>query len=314
MAYYCHRIIGGWLLFRNKNMAKGTSRIKTRTKIVGATMTAIFSLASVFTATLAWFATNTSVSATNMMVSVVNDSIVIESVSLCKFLYPSVNGIFDYLRPGDGEVVNYYYNEEEESYGYDDEHDDFVSVDAAMNLFDPVDIEIGGTLINQYCNAIYVITISANQTSAGLEVFANRFSKVKTHDSDIYLSDCVDFDIYTEADLAAVTGKGYYPDHIDNPESVTLDGYDEIFYKIAYLSSNEASHAHFYGTNPKPSRVAIHNPASLKTLTFSAGTATFYINVNYSPAQLAKYATTLANSNRNGIFDYSFFVDLDLSI
>lgn len=293
-------------------MAKVTNKIKSRLKIVGATFTAIFTLATLFTATYAWFATNTSVQANGMMVSAKDDSVVIESINFCKFMYPSVNGIFDYLHPGDGEVVNYYYNEEEESYGYDDEHDDFVSVDAIMNLFDPVDIEIGGTLANQYCNAVYAVTISANQTSAGLEVFADRFVKAKSQDTDIYLSDCVDFDIYTETDLAAVTGKGYYPSHISNPESVTLEGYDEIFYKIAYLSSNEANHANFYGTNPKPSRISVHDPDSLKTLTFSDGRATFYINVNYSPTQLARYATSLASGNRNGIYDYSFFIDLNV--
>ena len=293
-------------------MKQRKNKLGIRLKVVGATLTAIFSLFSVFTATYAWFASNTFVQANGMMISTKDDSVVIESMHFCKFMYASVNGVYDYLNPANGEVVNYVYNEEEESYGYTDENDDFVPVDTVMNLFDPVDIEIGGTLVNQYCNAVYIVTLSANQTSADLEVFVDRFTKAKTHDTDIYLSDCLDFDIYTETDLDSVVGKSYYPSHITNPESVTLDGYDEIFYKIAYLSSGETDHANFYSSNPKPSRIPIHDPNNLKALDFSSGTATFYINVNYSPAQLAKYATSLASGNRNGIYDYSFFVGLNI--
>ena len=45
-------------------------KISNRIKIVGATLTAIFSLFSVFTATYAWFATNQSASATGMQIKV----------------------------------------------------------------------------------------------------------------------------------------------------------------------------------------------------------------------------------------------------
>ncbi len=45
-------------------------KISNRIKIVGATLTAIFSLFSVFTATYAWFATNQSVTATGMQLTV----------------------------------------------------------------------------------------------------------------------------------------------------------------------------------------------------------------------------------------------------
>ena len=49
---------------------KAKGNIKTRLKIVGATLTAIFSLFSVFTATLAWFASNSTVAASAGTVSI----------------------------------------------------------------------------------------------------------------------------------------------------------------------------------------------------------------------------------------------------
>lgn len=57
--------MGDWLLKFMKN--KST---KTGLKIAGATITAIFSLASVFTGTYAWFAANASATATNMQITI----------------------------------------------------------------------------------------------------------------------------------------------------------------------------------------------------------------------------------------------------
>lgn len=51
-------------------MAKGKKKISAKVKIIGATVTALFSLSSVFTGTIAWFVSNTSVSATGASVKV----------------------------------------------------------------------------------------------------------------------------------------------------------------------------------------------------------------------------------------------------
>lgn len=51
-------------------MKKTTKRIRSRLKIVGATATAVFSLFSVFTATYAWFSSNTSADTTGMQIKV----------------------------------------------------------------------------------------------------------------------------------------------------------------------------------------------------------------------------------------------------
>ena len=49
---------------------KMSKKLKTRLKIIGATLTAIFSLFSVFTATMAWFASNTTTTVTGATISV----------------------------------------------------------------------------------------------------------------------------------------------------------------------------------------------------------------------------------------------------
>ena len=153
--------------------------------------------------------------------------------------------------------------------------------------------------------AIFIVEISSGNATAGLEVFADLLNKAKNSESDFYMSDCVDFDIYTASDLSSVTGNSYYPNFVDSSPT----GYDELYYKVSYLSSLD-THANFYTSNPKPSQLAIHDEQNLKTLNFVNGKATFYINVNYAPSELEKYARNLAVENRVGINDYVFSVDL----
>ena len=295
-------VIGSNWAILMKNWSKSTRR---RLKIASAVTATVISFGSLVSATAAWFYTNRSVSADGMIVSGKNDGIVIESIKLCKFNYPIVDGESLYLKPEDGTVNVYDYVSGVGHERFEDSNGN----PQTMNLFDPVLVELGTDLRDLYCNAVYIVEISSGSLTAGLEVFADLLCKSKNSDSDFFMSDCVDFDIYTESDLAAVTGKAYYPSHIDDVEHTTLTGYDELFYKIAYLSSND-THANFYNTNPKPSSIAIHDDQHLKTLNFVNDRATFYINVNYAPSELEKYAANLAVENRVGINDYAFSVDL----
>ncbi|MBO7614878.1 MAG: hypothetical protein J6T15_04195 [Bacilli bacterium] len=286
-----------------KNWSKLTLR---KLKIASAVTATVVSFGSLISGTAAWFFTNQKVETDGIVVSAKNDGIVIESIRLCKFNYPIVDGESLYLKPEDGSVNVYDYVS---GVGHE-RFEDANGNPQTMNLFDPVLVELGTDLRDLYCNAVFIVEVSAGNITAGLEVFADLLNKAKTSESDFYLSDCVDFDIYTPSDLTAVTGKTYYPSHIDDVENTTLTGYDELFYKISYLSEESATHANFYESNPKPSQIAIHDEQNLKTLNFVNGRATFYINVNYAPSELEKYARNLAVENRLGINDYVFSVDL----
>ena len=103
-------------------MIKAKRRISNRIKIVGATLTAIFSLFSVFTATYAWFSLNNDVSASGMQVQVATltdgSAANLDSLAMIKYEYAYDQfGDRNYIEPQKGAAKKYMFNEEESSFG-----------------------------------------------------------------------------------------------------------------------------------------------------------------------------------------------------
>ncbi|MBP5574811.1 MAG: hypothetical protein J6X50_03615 [Bacilli bacterium] len=98
------------------------AKTKTRLKIVVATLTTVFSLFSAFSATIAWFAANSTAEATGMQIAVTSGgSCDLDDIKLIKFDYGmstigEVTSI-DYLNPETGEVSLYDYNYDYHSFG-----------------------------------------------------------------------------------------------------------------------------------------------------------------------------------------------------
>ena len=252
----------------------------------------------------------------------------IESIQLIKFDYNiATTGGFDYidyLHPEDGTVNRYGYNETENSFG-EEVNSTWVSVDA-MNSYDPVE-RIISTLPfkDMNYNAIYEIAFSSSgMASRYMQLYANRLTDKTKQSGEIYLTDCVDFDVFTEGDLDddnplfvnpldAEDTKMYYPSYFEDKSRV-LSANEKIFYKVSYLSSLKATHPHFYDTNPKPTSITVGDNVP-STFDDNAPTK-FYINVNYAPSKADPFMKDISLSNILAVYDYSFsflFTEEELS-
>ena len=321
-------------------------RLKSRinTKIVGATMVTIFSLASVFSGTYAWFAMQKSQTVTAAAFEVVNNSTAsMGTVQLCKFVYEEDgHGFINYIQPRNGSVETYNYNTERKQFENvnisDQELESYKRIAQVMNMYDPAGYEIDG-LRDLLCNAVYIVPVTGSSLS-GLRVYANIIptepepegsssseessSEEESSSSEsssssssgfeytyINLSNYVDFDVYTDADIAAADTahsggdeKYYYPSHIPSSEAEPSDSYTKLFYKIDYLSAqNGRVHKHFYGGSAV--KLLISN-----NLTFSSNSENVYINVNYSPSQLERYARELVIEKLWANYDFYFSIEL----
>ena len=201
-------------------MSKGKRIIGLKTKIISATATVMFSLSSLFAGTLAWYSSNASVSVSGAMVNVATSNYALESVDLYKFNY--AKDIIDennslFLNPEKGGVGRYFYEIENDHFIDHEEN-----VTSKMNLYDPLERIISGDSFNltQFnCNVVYEIVIStpANISSANFDV--SSFLKVAREERDnnlFYLSDYVDFDVFTLDDIADEINGNPNPNLYDN--------------------------------------------------------------------------------------------------
>ena len=352
-------------------------RISKRFKIVVATASAIFSLASVFTGTIAWFAANNSVEATGMQITALNIAgAEVESVKLIKFDFAQdtyvINGqeitIVDYINPNRGSVNSYLYDKEEKAYGHEQTAVPCVAtltsdhnivegkvyftksaeadgekvgvggylIDAdgysytqvqspsagslgsyyelsvlgndggwvevnAMNVYDPIEKLIRGNSFNLSelrCNAVYEVTLSSPEliNNCNLSITAKTFAPEGKTEDDILLSDCVDFDVFFPSDLQA-------GDDTD----------EEIYETISSLADNINPHRNFYSAQSKPSSLELLTSAqAAQTYQSNDSTLKVYVNVNYAPDQIDKYAKKIQSFSANIQAIYDFTIDFDV--
>ena len=288
---------------------------KKSIKIVAATAVTIFSLFALFSGVMAWFMAAARQSSDHDHFKVTTFQVEIDSIELYKFEYNKmvIGGVenYDYLKPQDGSVHKYSYNETEGTFGYTDNQSHWVDVDV-MNIYDPVDQLISShNLIDMNCNVVFAVHLTSNDfVNAYAHVDSDRLTEKSKTNRQIYLTDCADFDVFTETDLLDSNstfsdGEGdehlYYPSYISHSNSMTEPS--KTYYKCSYLSSLAQSHAHYYGTDPKPERIPV---ARNKAVTFVDGAVTLYVNVNYAPQELSKYAKEIYTRNILAVYDFSF--------
>ena len=274
---------------------------------------AVFSLVASISATVAWFAAQRSLSVRtgDFEVTVVGEADLL-SVNLIKFDYNTTTWnvgssqieIVDYIDVSSGRVHVYDYDYTNHVFGRF-ENSVWKTV-SAMNMYDPVAGVIrGNSLMDLNCNAIYEVSFNSPMGECYFELTSTTFDVGSGY--DLLLSDCVDIDIFYEADLEnaenypSTDGKpNYYPSYM--PANYDMSDEEEIYYKLSYLSSRMVSHSHFYG-DPKQNSITIaHN----KPVDFTSGAITFYINVNYSPSQADEYMTEIYGNEIRAKYDYGF--------
>lgn len=276
--------------------------MKTRMKIVAATATAVFSLASVFTVTYAWFYSQGSVTAAGMQISVkVSGSAELASLKLVKFDYFSETigtmEVFDYLDPSRGTVNEYYYNKDYNdgagSFGYD-QNDTFVPVNSTMNVYDPVDRIIrGGDLSSLNCNAIYEVSFTSNMETSYLQLFANLLTDKTTGNNQILLSDCADFDVYYEDDFNIC-------DDTYSDSSTYAVGDFTIYNGVMYVCDTAVETPEAFDST-KWDEIPFYSTSS----TYAAGSYVFYGSSVYNCVSVVTHAESFSKAKWGAVETYS---------
>ena len=316
-------------------MGKVQSNKKIR--ILAIAVVTFFSLCANVLATVAWFTANRNAENDNDYFGVTNTggSADIESVCLYQFKYgettygtgESALTVIDYLTPETGEVKKYDFNTSEQKFG-EVVDEVFVPV-TVMNIYDPVEKVIKQSnfkLKELNCNSIYEITLSTTSfTTCYLTVNASWLSTKTKLSNQIFLTDCLDFEVYFDSDLlesnpnysrvdpetSETINKLYYPTYIEKSETLTSE--EDTYYKISYLSSLSNSRPHFYGQNPKPGQISLVNNTPRQITFDSNGKFKIYVNVNYAPDQLDKYSKDIYEANIDAIYDFSLNFSLSES-
>ena len=188
-----------------------------------------------------------------------------------------------------------------------------------MNTYDPVELKLFAShLTDLHCNAIYKFVLSSpDLTDVSFSATVNKLTEKIKEEDELFLTSCVDFDIYYDVDLADsnpkfIDGsdtKKYYPSYIDKSE--TLSAEQEVYYKISYLSSLELSHQHFYGGSSTELSLDTEKPLSFTyDSTAQKYFLSVYVNVNYSPDQLEYAQNLIYLGDIKAIYDFMFYFDV----
>ena len=284
-----------------KNLSKKT---QARLKIVGATVTAVFSLASAFSATYAWFASNQTVQATGMLVSVKAEEGI--QFNLYYLDYFAVNQSTDKDKDGNYDSVN-------ESYaGYeiptnnpvfklvDYNTDGTVKIDETTHNKDPMNI----SNLWPAHKLTYAIVVTGNLTSFNLDSWGevknpNVLAQVNNQTVQVSLSWAIDIfgGAYYVSQTNSITddiktGFASYSSDLNSGTVIDKFTYDQtstISYDTSLNIVNSIS-----GTSGNNKRVILYF-----SVEFSDDPSTFYF-YNKTTTYYEKYVsgdTTGFNSN-----------------
>lgn len=298
-------------------MAKRNLASKVRRKIILATSLCVFTLADVVAASFAWFLTERTRALNASLFEVTNTgTCYLESVNLIKFNYATEQAldgtvIVKYDSPREGEVKKYAFNTTYNKFG--EMVDGVWQAVEVMNIYDPVEKIIRGSsfdLKDLNSNAVYELTFVVYSSGTySLNMNSNLIADKTKADNQIFLSECIDFDGYTEEELDTTIGTDgsgkplYYPDYFN--DDYVMNDVEEIFYRISYFSSLEDSHVHFYTDGEKPHSIDV---VSNKEANIASADARYkvYINANYAPDQMEEYVKNLYLSNIRAVYDFGF--------
>ena len=194
-----------------------------------------------------------------------------------------------------------------------------------MNVFDPAEMKLKGNEFNLRslnCNAIYELKFGSDGgIDYLLKVISNRFPITITDSShQVQFTSCVDFDVFSQADLTKYVGlkteEGhvgdplYYPDYIIGSVANRSNwDLEEIYYRISYYADMEdAVHSNFYSLGAGAGDA---NPVLYKSVLDVLDTTqtSIAINADYKNLMVGdtfQLSTTLNNPNEmNDTVTYS---------